>query len=468
MWRLSGFVKTFVFESANDRHMSTNTLIRPGDGGYEVLRAGFNRAVEHRPALIVDAVSPADVIEAVQIAAAADRPVAVMNTGHGPSVSASNAVLLRTGRLRGVAVDPHRRTAIVQAGSAWHDVIVAAASHGLAPLNGSSPDVGAVGYTVGGGVGPLARRFGFAADHVRWFDVVTADGRLRRVDPTTDGDLFWALRGAGANFGVVTAMEIDLFPVPMLYGGELCFAPEAGEDVLHAYAEWAEDLPDTMSSSVLLVRNPDDDSLPASVRDTHITHVRIAYCGDDDREARHLVAPLRRLRPFLDTVRWMPYADVGSIHHEPTDQPVVAFDRNALLHTFDDDAASVVAKFAGPSADAAFMVELRAWGGALARPPKVPNAIGTRACRFSVVAISEASAEARADRDELLAALDPWSTGMTYLNFCGVEDASAASVARNFQPADLSRLRRIKATHDPRNLFRVNFNISPDCTTNTR
>ena len=204
-------------------------LLRPGDPAYDARRAGFNRAVDHRPAAIVDAAGSDDVAAGVRLAAASRRPVAVMNTGHGPSRPATGAVLVRTDRLRGVEVDPVRRTARIEAGAAWRDVVEAAAPHGLAPLNGSSPHVGAVGYTLGGGVGLLGRRFGFAADHVRRFDLVTADGRPRVVTAGSDPDLFWGLRGAGANFGIVTSMEVDLFPVSTLLGGELCFPAGAGE-----------------------------------------------------------------------------------------------------------------------------------------------------------------------------------------------------------------------------------------------
>ena len=182
---------------------------RQGNPGYDVLRRGYNLAIEHNPELIVEARSASDVVAAVRLAATHKRAIAVMNTGHGPSVPADDAVLLRMGALNGVRIDSARRTARIEGGAKWSTVINAAARHGLAPLNGSSPDVGAVGYTLGGGIGLLARRFGFAADHVHWCEIVTADGRLRHVTPDSDLDLFWALRGAGANFGVVTAMEVD-------------------------------------------------------------------------------------------------------------------------------------------------------------------------------------------------------------------------------------------------------------------
>ncbi|HZM29517.1 MAG TPA: FAD-binding oxidoreductase [Acidimicrobiales bacterium] len=437
-------------------------VLRPGEPAYDARRSGFNLAVDHRPALIVDAAGPDDVVAGVRLAAAARRPVAVMNTGHGPSRPATGAVLVRTDRLRRVDVDPMRRTARVEAGAAWRDVIDAAAPHGLAPLAGSSPHVGAVGYTLGGGVGLLARRFGFAADHVRRLDIVTADGRLQPVTAAADPDLFWALRGAGANFGVVTSIEVDLFPVVTLLGGELCFAAEAGEDVLDAYAGWAAEVPETVASSVLLLRYPDDPALPPGLRDRHVTHVRVAHSGDDHAEGRHWVEALRRLGPRLvDTVRVMPYAEVGTIHHEPVDQPVAAFDRNVLLRPVDSGAMSVLAAHAGPGAGAPFLTELRAWGGALSRPATPPNAVGGRSAAFSLLAVSDPAPGDRARRDALLDALRPWATGRTYPNFSGVEDTAPAAVRAGYESEDYARLRKLKAAHDPHNLFRVNFNIPP-------
>jgi FAD binding domain-containing protein len=421
-------------------------VVRCGEAGYDALRSGFNIVIEHHPELIADATGPADVVAAVRLAADAGLAVGVMNTGHGPSVPADQAVLIRTGGMNRVDVDPVRRTARIEGGAAWHAVIEAATPYGLAPLNGSSPHVGAVGYTLGGGVGLLARRFGFAADHVRWFDVVTADGAHRHVSADADPDLFWALRGAGANFGVVTAMEVGLFSVPSVLGGELCFPAEASEDVLHNYADWAAQVPETMASSVLLLGYPDDPRVAPDLRGRHITHVRIAYSGDDRAEGHRWVQRLRRFGPrIVDTVRDMPYAQIGTIHHEPVDEPVPAFDRNILLRDFDQDAASMLSKHAGPAANAAFLTEVRAWGGALSRQPGIPNAVGGRDAAFSLLAISDPATENRARRDALLAAMRPWGNDATYPNFSGVEDVTLDGVRRAYRAHDFVRLQDIKA-----------------------
>jgi len=448
--------------------MVPEQVLRPGDAGFDAGRAGFNLAIDHHPELIVEATGPSDVVAAVRRAADAGRPLAVMNTGHGPSVAADGAVLVRTGGMDRVDVDPVRRTARIGCGAAWGAVIEAAAPHGLAPLNGSSPHVGAVGYTLGGGIGHLSRRFGFAADHVRWIDVVTADGQLRHVT-ADDGDrgLFWALRGAGANFGVVTAMEVDLFPVATLLGGELGFGPEIGEQVLHAYVDWVRAVPETVASSLLLLAYPDDPAVPEELRGRHVTHVRVAHSGDggDDSghaEGRRWIEQLQGIGPRLvDTVRVMPYTEVGSIHHEPVDEPVPAFDRNLLLRAFDHDAAAVLAEHAGPAAGAPFLAEVRSWGGALSRPPAVPNAVAGRDAAFSLLAISAPDLDDRTRRDGLLRAMHPWATGGSLLNFSGVEDTSPDAVRRMYRPDDFARLQELKAAYDPANMFRINFNIPP-------
>ncbi len=389
-------------------------VFRRGEAGYDARRSGFNTAIEHHPEMIVEA-SPADVVTAVRAAVAAGRAVAVMNTGHGPSVPADGALLVRTGRMRRVDVDPLSRTARIEAGALWGDVIDAASPFGLAPLNGSSPAVGAVGYTLGGGVGHLARRFGFAADHVRWLDVVTDDGQLRHV--TADPDLFWALRGAGAYFGLVTAMEVELFPVSSVLGGELCFEAAACADVLHAYVGWAAHVPETMASSVLLLDYPDVPEVPFGLRGRHIAHVRVAFTGDEFAQGVDWVERLRRVGPCVaDTVRVMPYREIGSIHHGPTDEPVPALDRNILLRDLDLDAAQVLATHAGPAGDPPFLTEVRAWGGALARPPTPPNTPGCRDAGVLAARDQRPGPRHRARRDRLLAAMEPWATGATYPN----------------------------------------------------
>lgn len=432
---------------------------RPGDDRYDDERTGLNLAVDHRPALVVVATGAEDVMASVGLAAAQDRALAVLATGHGPSVPANDAVLINTRLMGGIRVDPTAMTAWVGPGVRWRQVLNETARYGLAPLNGSSPNVGAIGYTLGGGAGLLGRRYGYAADHVRRLEVVTADGRLHHVSADTDGDLFWALRGGGGNFGVVVAMEIDLFPVARLFGGGLYFPGEATADVLHGYAEWTRDAPEEMASSILLIRYPDDEASPEPLRGRFVTHLRIAYSGRTE-DGEPWVRPLRELGPrLLDTVGEMSYLDVGSIHHEPIDRPYVAYDSNILLRGLNPAAVDTLVSLAGPDAEAPFIVELRHLSGAYSRPPAVPNAVGGRDAAFSLFSGTDAHPESRARRSLLHRRMQPWSTGGAVLNFLGVEDT--APVATAFTTDDFTRLADLKTTYDPQNLFRVNHNIPP-------
>ncbi len=439
-----------------------NTIFRPGESGYDAERTGLNTALDHRPAYVVGATGPADVVAAVGHASAEGRPVAILATGHGPSVPADDAVMISTRRMDGVRADPGTCTARVEAGARWERVLAATTPHGLAPLNGSSPNVGAVGYTLGGGAGLLGRRYGFAADHVRRLDVVTADGRLHEVTAESDPDLFWALRGGKGNFGAVVSMEIALFPVARLFGGGLYFPGEAASDVLQAYAEWARTVPEVMSSSVMLIRYPDDPQVPGPLRGRFVVHVRIAHSGVDGERC---VRSLRQVAPrLMDTVRDMPYGEVGTIHHEPTAQ-VAAYDRTLMLRDLDKAAAETIVSLAGPDSGAPFVVELRHFGGAYARPPAVPNAVGGRDAAFSLYSGSVIEPgrldESRRAHDELHAAMRPWSTGRAFPNFLGIDDTTPDRVRAAYDPADFDRLTELKARYDPENLFRINHNIPP-------
>jgi FAD/FMN-containing dehydrogenase len=439
-------------------------VFRPGDDGYDAERAGYNRAVEHHPELIVGATRAADVEAAVRLAAAEGRAVAVQATGHGVSVPADGAVLITTRRMDGMRIDPRTRVATVHAGVRAGAAIERAAEHGLAPLNGSNMFVSLVGYTLGGGFALLGRTYGFAADRVRALDVVGADGRLRRASADRHPDLFWALRGGKGNFGVVVSMDVELVPLERLYGGGLYFEAGAAADVLHAWARWTRTVPEELSSSVMLARYSDEPALPEPLRGRYVAHIRVAYVGPA-REGERLIAPLRGIGPrLMDTVGEMPYTEVGSIHHEP-DEPVPAFDKSLLLRELDEPAVDALLSLAGPDAGASYILELRHAGGALARPPADRGAVGGRDAAytmFSASIIEPGRLEAiRREHAVLHRTMRPWSTGGAVLNFMGVDDVAPERVRTAFAPADFARLQEVKAAYDPQNLFRVTHNILP-------
>lgn len=435
-------------------------VLRPGDPGYAEEIAGFNLAYTPAPAVVVGATCAEDVAAAVRHALAVGRRVAVQATGHGLLADLADTVLVSTRRMAEVTVDPAARTARVAAGARWRQVIDAAAPHGLAPLNGSSSHVGVVGYTTGGGLGPMARRYGFAADHVRRFTIVTADGAIRDVDAEHDADLFWAVRGGKGNFGIVTSMEFDLMPVAGFHGGGIFFAGDDAAAVLHAWREWAPTLPEDTTTSVALLRTPPDPALPEPLRGRFVVHLRFAHLGGG-AEGAALLAPMRAVAtPLLDTVADLPYAAVDAVHMDPTD-PMPVWDRGTTLAELPAAAVDALLATAGPQVDVPLvMVELRLLGGAIGRPPAVPNAVAGRDAAFSVYSLGLLAGPpvevVAASCAAVVEALRPWEHG-GLLNLLG--QAGPDRVGRLWDEADRARLRAVRTAHDPLGVFATNVVI---------
>lgn len=434
----------------------------PASPGYDDERTGFQLLAPHRPAVVVAASGSDDVRAAVRLAAARGEPVAVQATGHGLAGPLDGTgVLISTRRMAAVRVDPVERTAWVEAGARWRDVIDAAAPHGLAPLSGSLPGVGAVSYTLGGGVGVVARRYGFAADHVRRVDLVTADGRLREVTAESEPDLFWALRGGGGNFGVVTGMEIDLVPVDRLYGGTLAFDLGRTPELVEAWHRWTADLPDEMGSAVSLLSFPDVGWAPEPLRGRHVGQVQVAFLGPV-ADGDGLLAPLRALGPLVDGLREIPYSRSEVVFSEP-DQPHAYRGESLLLDDVDPGRLPALVELSGPADELLCVVGLRHLGGALSRPPAVPNAVGHRSARYLLGVLSPTDAErlpaVRAVHDAVLGSWSDRAVGRS-LNFTfGEIDQDGIRAA--FDPEDYRRLTRVKGELDPKGLFRSNFPIPP-------
>jgi len=444
----------------------TGPIFRPGDAGYDEEISGFQTAYTHRPALIVGAAGAEDVRLAVEYAAREGLPVAVQATGHGLSVAAGqNGVLISTRRLTDVRIDPEARTARIGAGVRAGALIEAAAAHGLAPLNGSSPSVGVVGYTLGGGVGLLARQFGYAADHVRAIELVTADATARRLEP--GDELFGAALGTGGNFGVVTALEIELLPVAAVYGGQMVFDTPLIDDALEAWRRLTAAAPDELTSSVTMIGFPDLPQLPPPLRGRYVASFRIAYNGPAE-EGERLVAPLRAVGDRIkDDLRTMPYAESETIHSDPANAHAYAA-TNALLGELTPDTLRALLEVAGPASPVSVVTDIRHLGGALRKRGPAQVAVDHRDAEYIVRVIGEHGPggdgpdEIR-DRFALIReALAPWTVGQN-LNFIyGYgEDADEAQTRGGYDPATYERLSALKASYDPRNLFRFNRNIHP-------
>ena len=320
----------------------TGEVFAPGDAGYDQARQAWNLAIDERPAVVVMAESAADVAQAVRFARTRGMRIAPQGTGHGaePLEPLRGAMLLRTVRMRSVRIDPVSRTARADAGALWQDVTVPAGEHGLAALAGSSANVGVTGYTLGGGMGWLARRYGLAANSVTAAELVIPSGRFVRTDADHEPDLFWAVRGGGGSVGVVTALEMRLYPVRELYAGALFFPLQRAAQVLHAWRAWTSTVPDEVTSQGRILRLPPLPEIPEPLRGRAFALVEAAYLGDAGTGSE-LLGPLRRLGPELDTFAMIPPPALGQLHMDP-DQPVPNQGDGASLFRVPAGAAVVV------------------------------------------------------------------------------------------------------------------------------
>jgi FAD/FMN-containing dehydrogenase len=416
-------------------HRLTGQVYGPGDDGYDERRRALNPAIEHRPLAVVEALRAADVRAAVEAARRQNLPIAVQATGHGTHAAIDGGILLRTGGMAAVMVDPERRTARVGPGARWAQVLAAAAPFGLAPLSGSAPSVGVTGYTLGGGMGWLARRYGLAADSVVRADLVTADGRLVTATADRNPDLFWAMRGGGGNFGVVTLLEFRLYPVSSVFAGSAYFPAAGAGEFLARYRGWAADAPDAMSTAVVLRTMPDADDVPPVLRGRRVLMLKAMYAGPADA-ARRVLAPLwSAAGPALhDDLRPMAYADAA-----------MGGTAARYLDFFPDLTDPVLDVLVGLRST----VEIRHWGGAIASTGIDAGPAGHRGAPFSVI-VDEAV-------PGLPETLRPHAIGGSFLNFLGDTRRTASA----YTPENHRRLRLVKAAYDPENVFHVGHNIPP-------
>ena len=326
-------------------------VVIPEDARFDEARRAWNPAIDQRPAAVAFPESPQDVAAAVLSAREFGLRVAAQGTGHsaGPLGSLEDTILLKTERMREVSVDPARRTARVEAGVAWLEVVdAAAAQHGLAALAGSSPDVGVVGYTLAGGVSFLGRKHGLAANHVSAIELVTADGRLVRADREHEPDLFWALRGGGGSFAIVTAIELELFPITQAYAGILWYPIDRGLEVLHAWRELTQrtDLPDELTTVGRFLNLPATPEIPEPVRDKSFAIIEAYHLGDP-AHADELLAPLRALGPLNDTITTVQTPALTHLHMDP-EQPAPAAGDGLMVDHLSPDALDAFVVTARP------------------------------------------------------------------------------------------------------------------------
>jgi FAD/FMN-containing dehydrogenase len=428
----------------------------PGDPAYDLARSPWNLQVSHFPAAVAYPAFPDEVADVVRAAAHAGLHVAPQGTGHGaPPLEGrlADAVLLRTSAMRELSIDAERRVARAGAGVLWGDLAEAAGAHGLAALHPSSPDVGVVGYSLGGGIGWYARRLGLQCNAVTAAEVVLADGTFLRATADRDADLFWALRGGAAPLGVVCALEFALFPIDTVVAGFLAWDWTAVERVLPGWVAWCADAPEAATTAFRLLHVPDAEPIPPEVRGRRLAVVDGAVLGDD-ATAAEVLAPLRALAPEIDTVARVPAASLVRLHLEP-EGPTPGYASSTLVSQLPDAAVGAIIDAAGPGSGTRLAVtELRQLGGALARAHPGGGALSCLDGSFLALGLGLDADPAewpqlRVDAARFLAAVEPWATGREYLPMLD----ERTDTRKAFPPGVHARLSAIRRRVDPDNLF---------------
>jgi FAD/FMN-containing dehydrogenase len=452
---------TAQLSDVNRLRDSIGRVVTPVDANWDQARQAYNLAVDQHPALIAYPRDARGVAAVVKFARERELRVAPQRTGHnaGPLGSLERTILLKTDDLAGVEIDRLAGRARVGAGMKWEHVVPQASEMGLAALHGSTPDVSIAGYSLGGGLGWYGRKHGLATNSITAIELVTADGELRRVDHDNESDLFWALRGGGGNFGVVTALEFDLYPLREVYAGVMFFPFERSAEILHAWRALTPQMPEEMTTVGRILQFPPLPEVPEPVRGQSFVLVEGFYTGSQ-AAGEELLKPIRDLGPVMDTFAMMPPVGLSEIHMDPPD-PMPAVSETVMMGDLTPEAIDATVDLTGPGSGSMLAtMEFRHLGGALARTEPHHGALAKLDGEYLMfaggLAMEPGMTAANEAQLALLAnALAPQKSG-AYANF--VERTADAS---SFYPEDTyARLRRVRGEYDPDRLFRANHEIA--------
>jgi len=441
------------------KRMVSGAVLAPGDEGYDRARSGWNLAIDQRPDLIVVVANEADAIAAVDYANAIHASVTVQGTGHGQPKTCAAGVLINTASLNRVEINAARKTACIGAGARWEHVIEAAYPHGLAPVSGSAPNVGAVGYILGGGYGIASRKYGLAIDNVREFRIVVPGGDLRIASPEENADLFFAVLGGGGSFGVVTEMTIDLHDNAEVFGGSVMFDASRAAEIYRAYSGWVQALPDEVGSALHVMNFPSAPFIPAFLQGRSMVIVIACVSGALDK-AEEWLKPVRTLEGAeFDSFHLMPYTESGAIFQDPVD-PLPVNGRGVLLSDFTQKTAEAFLAAAGPLPQSPnMMIQLRHLGGAISRKGDPRSCIKrNRQAKFLTYLLGIPSPQNPPERmaahaEGVFEAIKPWVFSRGPLNWLGEGAVPASSIRAVFADDEFERIRRVKESIDPRNCF---------------
>jgi FAD/FMN-containing dehydrogenase len=433
-------------------------LLRPGNEGFDAARVVWNAMIDRRPAAIARCRSVDDVQSAIRFARDNDLPIAIRGGGHnaaGLAVCDGGLVIDLRG-MRDVVVDPTARTARAGGGATWGDFDTAAAAHGLATTGGLVSTTGIAGLTLGGGLGWLMRSYGMACDNLIGAEVVTADGQVVHASASENPDLFWALRGGGGNFGVVTTFEFQLHKVSTVLGGALFYPLARARDVLRFYRDFVRTAPDALTVFAAMMHSPDGHPVCA---------MAMCYNGPVDEGERAIKAIRDFEAPIAGEVGPIPYTALQTMLDAAFPGGLQVHWRSEFLASIPDALieALVSTYERVPSPLSAILIEQ--FGGAVHRVAADSTAFDNRDADFNLVIVSRWADPAAAERNVVWAratsdAARPFTNGRVYVNYIGVGEAPDR-VRAAFGPEKFDRLARVKRQYDPRNVFRINQNIPP-------
>ena len=442
-------------------------LLHPGDDGYDDARKVFNGMIDRHPAVIARCRTAADVALAVGLARTNELPVSVYGGGHGVTGSAvcDDGVCIDLRTMKGIVVDPVARTVRAEAGLNWGEFDAATQAHGLAVTGGRNPTTGISGLALGSGSGWLERKFGLTCDNLIKAELVTADGRQVVASDSENPDLFWAIRGGGGNFGVVTAFHFRLHQLgPIVMAGILLYPAAMAPQVLRFYRDFMATAPDEICGALTFLTAPPADFVPEPARGKPMVGLMVCYAGPV-AEAGAALAPLRAFGPpAVDLIQPMPYLALQKLTQAGNPPGIQNYWTADFFTGLPDEAVDMLISHATKPVSPMTAIIVVPGGGASSRVDEDATAFGQRKSPWNIHFLScwfdpADNAKNIAYTKAISAAMKPWTTGGVYLNYIG--DEGQGRVDASFGAQKMRRLRAIKAKWDPENLFRHNQNIPP-------
>jgi FAD binding domain len=431
------------------------------DSDWDEARQAWNLAADQQPEAVALVESADDVSKVIRFARENGLKVTGQGTGHGAVALGplDDTILVKTERLRGVVIEGEKARA--EAGALAEEVAEAAITREMSSMPGTSPNVGVTGYTLGGGLSWLGRKYGWACNRVSAIELVTADGEARTVDAASDPDLFWALRGGGGGYAIVTALHLELLPIAEAYAGSVLLPAELTAEGLRVYREWAAEAPEEVSSMVRMMNLPPIPDVPEVLRGKKFLQIAAACIGSKE-EGERTIAPLQKIgEPLMDTFDQVPAPALTRIAMDP-EPPVPGLGHHAVLSELPDEAIDVFYETAGPESDSPLLLaELRQLGGALARPADGGGALSKLDGEFVMLALGMLMDPAMRDPieaqlDKLADALKPWAAAGGYFNYA----ERPGDLDAILPPEVCNRLAHVKRSWDPDNLIRANHSLA--------